>query len=90
MSSPIEILRYVSLEHFRADASAMTEAGWDIVAQSEATSGVRGAWIGVAFLLMLGSLLAWWLLIGSALAVVAAFVDRRRLTVVAYRPRSLR
>lgn len=47
MSLPVEIRRYTSVDAYKVDATAMAAAGWIVVAQSEATGGMSGAWVGV-------------------------------------------
>lgn len=82
----VEVRRYRRIEDFRHDAVRMADAGWNVTAQTEQSGGVRGAWVGVAVVMLVLGLLLWWgLLIVAALAFLAAFLDRRREMVVTYR-----
>ena len=85
--APVEIRRYATVDQFQVDAATMATAGWIVVAQSEASAGLNGAWVGVALIVaLIGLLLFWPLLILALLVLILAAVNGRKQLVVTYRP----
>ena len=85
--APVEIRRYATVDQFQVDAATMAEAGWIVVAQSESSVGMNGAWIGVALIIaLIGLLLFWPALIVAILVLILAAVNGRKQLIVTYRP----
>lgn len=86
MSTGVEIRRYVSVAHMQSDVPVMAAAGWQLIAQSEASAGTRSdlvaTGIGIA---AIGLLLFLPLVLVGLLVLAAGFVMQRKEIVVTYR-----